>query len=214
MVLDGEVATPEVQRVLRVPAVLERGEQIEAALERVAVARPELPLELRVTRHTPGRPLLAQKDGLIGLPDVTTVIPHHVQPRDHGREELVQAVRRNVTHRATEEVALRGPQHRGKVVMCKGIVDMVLEEGHEQRIHDGDVKRVDAGEKDVKLFVLADTSRNARVVPSVAANLLEKLRHLPRLVVTVIHDVPLEQSVHVTCDNADRDFEVKPRHST
>ena len=36
-VLDGKGATRKVQRVLRVPAVLERGEQVEPLLERVAV---------------------------------------------------------------------------------------------------------------------------------------------------------------------------------
>ena len=66
------------------PAVLERGEQIEAALERVAVARPERPLELRIARHAPGRPLLAQENRLIGLADVAAIVPHRVQPRDHG----------------------------------------------------------------------------------------------------------------------------------
>ena len=116
-VLDGEGAAREVQRVLRMPAVLERGEQVEAALERVAVARPERPPKLRVARHASGRPLLSQENRLIGLADVAAIVPHRVQPCDHGREELVQAVRRDVTHRATEEVALRGPQHGGKVVM-------------------------------------------------------------------------------------------------
>ena len=59
--------------------------------------------------------------------------------------------------------------------MREGIVDIALEEGHKQRIHNGDVESMDAGEKDVKLLVLAGTSRNARVVPSVAANLFEGL---------------------------------------
>ena len=49
------------------PAVLERGEQVEAALERVAVARPERPLELRVARIASSRPFLSQESRLIGL---------------------------------------------------------------------------------------------------------------------------------------------------
>ena len=77
-VLDGEVAVREVQRVLRVPAVLERGEQAEAALERVAVARPERPLELRVARHASGRLLLAQENRFKGLADVVVVVSYHV----------------------------------------------------------------------------------------------------------------------------------------
>lgn len=99
------------------PAALESGEQAEATIEHVAVARPERPLKLRVTRHAPGRPLLSQENRLIGLADVAAIVPHRVQPRNHGREELVQAVRRDVTHRATEEVTLRGTQHGGEVVM-------------------------------------------------------------------------------------------------
>lgn len=121
------------------PAVLERSKQVEAALERIAVARPERPLELRVARHASSRPLLSQENRLIGLADVAAVVPHRIQPRDYGREELVQAVRRNVTHRATEEVALRGPQHGGEVVMRERPTDIVLEEGHKQRVHDEDV---------------------------------------------------------------------------
>lgn len=60
----------KVQRVLLVIAVLERGEQIETSLERIAVARPERPLKLFVARHAPGRSLFAQKDGLVGLADI------------------------------------------------------------------------------------------------------------------------------------------------
>lgn len=121
------------------PAVLERSKQVEAALERVAVARPERPLELRVARHTPSCPLLAQGDRLKGLADVATVVSHRIHPRDHGREELVQAVRRDVTHRTTEEVALRGPQHGGEIIMREGVADIALEERHKQRVHDEDV---------------------------------------------------------------------------
>ena len=150
------------------PAVLERGKQVEAALELVAVARPERLPELRVTRHASSRPLLSQKNRLIGLADAATVVSHRVQPCDYGREELVQAVRRDVTHRATEEIALRGPQHGGKVVMREGIADIVLEEGHKQRVHDGDVKCVDASEKNAEHLVLTGTSRDARVVPAIA----------------------------------------------
>ena len=186
------------------PAVLERGKQVEAALERVAVARPERPLELRVARHTPSCPLLAQEDRLKGLADVATVISHRTQPRNHGREELVQAVRRDVAHRATEEVALRGPQHGDEVVMREGVADIVLEEGHEQRVHDGDVKLLNASEKNAELLILTGTSRDTRVVPCVATNLLEEVHHLTRLVVAIVHDVPLEQSVHVTRDDAGR----------
>lgn len=129
------------------PAVLERSKQVEATFERVAVARPERPLELRVARHASSRPLLSQENRLIGLADVAAIVPHRVQPCDYGREELVQAVCRNVTHRATEEVALRGPQHGSEVVMREGITDIVLEEGHGQRVHDGDVKCVDVREE-------------------------------------------------------------------
>ena len=43
------------------PAVLERGERVEAALERVAVARPERPPELHVSRHASGSPFLSRK---------------------------------------------------------------------------------------------------------------------------------------------------------
>ena len=78
-VLDGEVAAREVQWVLHVPAVLERGKQVEAALELVAVARPERLPELRVTRHAPRRPLLAQENRLIGLADVAAVVLNQAQ---------------------------------------------------------------------------------------------------------------------------------------
>ena len=88
------------------PAVLERGEQVEAALERVAVARPERPLELRVARHASSRSLLAQENRLIGLADVAAVVPHRVQPCDYGREELVQAVRGDVANRMTKVFSL------------------------------------------------------------------------------------------------------------
>ena len=53
-------------------AVLKRGEQVEAALERIAVARPERPLELRVARHTPSRSVLAQENRLVGLLEATS----------------------------------------------------------------------------------------------------------------------------------------------
>lgn len=95
------------------PAILERGKQAEAALERVAVARPERPLKLRVTRHAPGRPLLAQEYRLVGLADAAAVALYRIQRRNHGREEAVQAVRRDVARTSAEEVALRGPQ-RGR----------------------------------------------------------------------------------------------------
>ena len=36
--------------------------------------------------------------------------------------------------------------------MREGIADIVLEEGHEQRVHDGDVESVDASEKDRELL--------------------------------------------------------------
>ena len=59
-VLDGEGAAREVQRVLHVPAVLERGEQVEATLECVAVARPKRPLKLsgtvKILAHFPTAP--------------------------------------------------------------------------------------------------------------------------------------------------------------
>ena len=80
------------------PAILKRGEQIYAALERVAVARPERPLELHVARHAPSSPLFDQEGRLIGFADVAAAVPYQVQPRDHEREELVRAVRRNITH--------------------------------------------------------------------------------------------------------------------
>lgn len=98
--------------------------------------------------------------------------------------------------------------------MQEGIADIVLEERHEQRVHDGDVKLLNASEKNAELLVLTGTSRDARAVPCVATNLLEEFRHLPRLVVAVVHDMTLEQSVYVTRDDAGRDFEVNPRHST
>ena len=78
-----------------------RSEQIEAALKRMEVARPKRLLELHVARHASSRPLLSQENRLIGLTNVAAIVPRRVQPRDHGREELVQAVRRDVTHRAT-----------------------------------------------------------------------------------------------------------------
>ena len=134
-VLDGKGTSREVQRVLRMSAVLEHGEQIKAATECVAVARPELPLELRVARHASGCPLLAQENRLIGLTSVAAVTPYHIQLRDYGREELVQAVRRDIAHRATEEITFRGPQHRDVVVMYEDIADIVLKKGHEQRVH-------------------------------------------------------------------------------
>lgn len=96
--LDGEGAAREVQRVLHVPAVLERSEQVEATLECVAVARPKRPLKLSVARHAPSRPLLAQKNRLVGLSDVATVVSHRIQPRDHRREELAQSVCNDVTN--------------------------------------------------------------------------------------------------------------------
>ena len=37
---------------------------------------------------------------------------------------------------------------------------------------------------------------------------------MPGFVVAVVHDMTLEQSVYVTRDDAGRDFEVNPRHST
>lgn len=61
------------------PAVLERGEQVEAALERVAVARPERPLKLRVTRHAPSRSVLAQENRLVGLADVAAIVLNQAQ---------------------------------------------------------------------------------------------------------------------------------------
>lgn len=76
--------------------------------------------------------------------------------------------------------------------MREGIADIVLEERHKQRVHDGDVKLLNASEKNAKLLVLTGTGRDARVVPGVAANLLEKLRHPPRLVVAIVHDASLE----------------------
>ena len=88
--------------------------------------------------------------------------------------------------------------------MREGIANIVLEEGHEQRVHDGDVKLLNASEKNAELLVPAGANRDARVVPCVAANLLEKLSHLPKLVIAIVHDVPLEQSVHVTRDDAGR----------
>ena len=60
------------------------------------------------------------------------------------------------------------------------------------------------GEKDVKPLVLAGIGRDARVVSRVAANLFKKARHLPRLIVAVVHDMTFKQSVYVTRDNARR----------
>ena len=38
--------------------------------------------------------------------------------------------------------------------MREGIADIVLEEGHKQRVHDGDVERANTNERDVELLVL------------------------------------------------------------
>ena len=47
----------------------------------------------------------------------------------------------------TEEIALRDPQHRDEAVMRENIADMALEEGRKQRVHDGNVERVNAGRR-------------------------------------------------------------------
>ena len=189
------------------PAVLERGEQVEAPLERVAVAHPERPLELRVARHAPCRPFLSQKDCLEGLSDVSAVLLNRPQAGNDGREELVQAVRRHVAHGTSEEVALRGPQHGGEVVVREGFADVALEEEHEKRIHHGDVERAYAGEKNAKPLTLTGAGRDARVVTGVATNLLEEVRHLPGLVVAVVRDVTLEEAVHITSGDAGGDVD-------
>ena len=61
------------------PAALESGEQAEATIEHVAVARPERPLKLRVTRHAPGRPLLSQKNRLVGFADIAAIVLDQAQ---------------------------------------------------------------------------------------------------------------------------------------
>lgn len=201
-VLDGEGATREVQRVLRVPAVLERCEQVEPPLERVAVARPEGSLELGVARHAPSSPILPQQDGLEGLADVPTVLSHRRKPRNHGREELVQAVRGDVACRATKEIALRSPQDGREIVVRERTVAIVPKEGHEQRVHNGHVKCFDASEKSAEFLVLAGTGGNAGIVLRIAANLLEKVCHLPGLVVAIVGHVTLEQAVHIANGDA------------
>lgn len=46
--------------------------------------------------------------------------------------------------------------------MREGATGIGLEEGHEQRVHDRDVQRMDAGEEGVELLVLAGASREDR----------------------------------------------------
>ena len=197
-------AAREVQRVLRVITVLERGEQVEPPLERVAIARLEGSLELGVARHAPGSPLLTQKNGLEGLADVPAVLPHRRKSRDHGREELVQAIRGDVACRTTEEIALDGAQDGDEVIVRERAVTIVLEEGHEQRVHCGHVKCPNAGEKNVELLVLAGAGRDAGIVLRIAANLLEEVCHLSGFVVNVVGHVTLEQAVHVASGDACR----------
>ena len=86
--------------------------------ERVAVARPELPLELHVARHAVGRPFLAQEDRLVGLTDVDAVVPHHAQLSDH-RQEVFQAVCHNVARRMTNSTLLNPGQGDEPVMHIK-----------------------------------------------------------------------------------------------
>lgn len=97
----------------------------------------------------------------MGLSNVAAFLLHRTQPHDYGRKELVQAVRCDVSHGPAEEVALRGPRHGGKVVMREGIADIILEEGHRQRIHCRDAERVNSGEKDMELPVLTGADGDA-----------------------------------------------------
>lgn len=170
----------------------------------VAVARHKGSLELGVARHAPGGSLLTQNDGLKGLADVPAILPHRRKSRDHGREELVQAVRGDVACRATEEMALRSPQDGGEVIVRERAVTIVLEEGHEQRVHNSHVKYFDTGEKNTELLVLAGASGDAGIVLRIAANLLEEVCHLPGLVVAIVGHVTRKQAVHVARGNAGR----------
>lgn len=113
----------ENRRVLRMPAVLKRGEQVGDALERATVTRPERPLELRIAQHAPGCPLLVQENRFVDVTENTTVAPHRNQPRNHGRGDFVQVVRRDIIHSPTEEAALRCPQHKSENV----IVDLQVQ---------------------------------------------------------------------------------------
>lgn len=74
--LDEEGTSRKARRVLRMPAAAEHSEQVEAALEHAAVARPERPLKLRVTRHAPSRPLLAQEDRPLGAISFVATLTH------------------------------------------------------------------------------------------------------------------------------------------
>lgn len=167
--LNGEGAHPRSPANPPRTAVFESGEQVEAAFE-MRSSRAS-----RVSTRTPRRsayaepPLPAQEDRLAGLADVATIVPHRVQPRDHGREELAQAICRDITHGPPEEAALHSPQRRGEVVR-EGIANIVLKEEPKPWVHDGDIGRLNAGEKSVKLLIFLETSLDMRAKPVLALN--------------------------------------------
>ncbi len=65
--------------------------------------------------------------------------------------------------------------------MQEGFFDIVLKEGHEQRVHHGDVKVTYAGEKGVELPVLTGTGHNTCTMLKTRSKSVSKAVYLLQL---------------------------------